>query len=156
MPDVRLAPVALLTTGSPVRATAAASNRVVVVLPFVADTSATRCPAASCASAFGAIALITRPLIVAPCAAPGDAGEPPGDAPAGDRDARAQRPSAHRALAPVRIDAVRDARAPSVPASSGWWVEHVAHLVEDPLPLGRRQHGDVADRRDAVDDARRA
>src|SRR5262249_30870909 len=66
MPDVRLAPVALLTTGSPVRATAAASSLVVVVLPFVAETSATRCPCASCASASGARALMTRPLIVAP------------------------------------------------------------------------------------------
>ena len=70
MPDVRLAPVALLMTGSPVRARAAASSRVVVVLPFVADTSATRWPAASSASASGASAFITRPLIVAPCPRP--------------------------------------------------------------------------------------
>ena len=42
IPDVRLAPVELLTTGCPSASSAAASSRVVVVLPLVAETSATR------------------------------------------------------------------------------------------------------------------
>ena len=120
MPEVRLAPVALLTTGSPVRATAAASNRVVVVLPFVADTSATRCPAASCASAFGAIALITRPLIVAPWPRPVTRESHPATCPPAiatlvrsDRRLMRARTSRHR---PGTGSA-----APSVPSCRGGW-----------------------------------
>ena len=121
----RFAPVEFVTSGRPSAPTAAASRRVVVVLPFVADTSATCWSAASSASRSGAIAFITRPLIVAPWPAAGDAREPSGGAAGGDREPGACGRRHARPLAPVGVDPVRDARARSARRSSGCVREHV-------------------------------
>ena len=89
MPDVRLAPVELRDERPPV---GARRRRRAGVSSWSCRWWPTRArragPAASSASRSGAIAFITRPLIVAPCAAPGDAREPAGGAPGRDRESR--------------------------------------------------------------------
>ena len=69
-PAGMFAPVWLLATGVPLARSASASRRVVVVLPFVAETIATRRPAATSSRRSGASASITRPLTCVPAPRP--------------------------------------------------------------------------------------
>ena len=97
---------------------------------------------------------MTRPLIVAPGAAPGHARQPPGR-PARRRPRRDVRTERRHGepLAPVRVDPVGDRDLGLCPAVAGCVVEDVAHLVEHaPARSVVGQHGDVAHRREPLDD----
>ena len=99
MPAGMFAPVWLVTTSVPAARSASASRRVVVVLPFVADTSATRRAPTTSSSRSGRMASITRPLTCVPAPRPVT------------RDAQpAARPAVSASLARVPVTAARTSR----------------------------------------------
>ena len=142
-PAGMLAPVWFETTGGASARRASASNRVVVVLPLVADTIATRRPAATSASRSGAMAEHHPAADLGAGATPGDARRPAGGATGRERrcasPARSRRVAGRsRLLAPVGVDAVRD-RDPFAPGGVGVRGEGGAHLVEDGVLRRRRR-----------------